>query len=104
MIEDKKKIKKGFAVVNIIAGVMLCLGGIQAVAIHGFHPLVGLLIFIGFSLWIFGAIAFRARTKTDEDEASVRTIQLVNTICFVISVLYLVTVTLLIVSLATGVL
>jgi len=83
-----KKIRAGFAIVNIIVGVILFLSSFTLFAqkvIEG-----GLLtFFLGLILLIVGCIALYIRKREDENEAKVR---VANTVCFVISVLILATV------------
>ena len=85
MGQDEKKIKTGFAVVNIISGLIFSLAGIISIA-NGTDVVIGLFMAIlCFVISIIGVASFSIR-KGIEDEANMKIIKLTNSICFGISV------------------
>jgi len=90
---SKKKIKAGFAILNIVMGVILFMSSFIMLSDKdvGAYGLISMII--GLTLWIVGAYALYIRRKSKaDDELDFRNIKLINTICFVISVLILTTV------------
>jgi len=92
MQSEKTKIKKGFAIVNIIMGVILTGSGLTSLEEKGVPS--GLLIFIGLLLLVVGWIALNTRKRAMREEADategvVKVVKITNTVCFVISVLIL---------------
>jgi len=89
----KSKIKKGFAIVNIFMGVVFIFTGVsmsaEQEATFGF---LGLLL--GLTLLIVGWVALNTRKReireeVDATEETVKVVKIINTICFVISILIL---------------
>lgn len=88
---NKKNINSGFAILNIIMGVILFISSITMCSSEGTGGgITFLFTAVGLILWITGWYALHYRKKSKENqELDVRGIKLVNTICFVISALLL---------------
>ena len=91
---NKKKIKAGFAILNIVMGVILFLSSFIMYSDKDIGAGIAFLITVaGLTLWIIGGCALYYRKKSKEDqELDISGIRLANTICFVISALILVAV------------
>ena len=94
---NKKKINAGFAILNIIMGVILFMSSFMMYSDKDIGAGIAFLFtVIGLILWVIGGCALHYRKKSKEDqELDIRGIKLANTICFVISVLVLATVVIL---------
>ena len=87
---SRKKIKAGFAFLNIFMGSVLLIASIIMLFDENVGPYGFIFMIIGLTLWIVGCRAFIYRKKSKENpELDVRGIKLANTICFVISILLL---------------
>jgi uncharacterized membrane protein len=93
---NEKKIKTGFSVLNIVMGVILFMSSFIMLADKEIGSYGFLAMILGLILWIVGAYALYIRRKSKENNAlDFKNIKLINTICFVISVLILATVVIL---------
>lgn len=89
MNEKTIKLKKGYAITNIVVGVVFFMSGIISL----FDPAVGayglITISIGLFFWIVGAYGLSVQKKNPENESLLKKAKLLNMICFVISCLLL---------------
>lgn len=77
--------QKGFAIVNIVMGVILAISGFMMFS----DPSTGIggiiAVAIGIAIWVIGAYALSTYKKYLHDEERVKKAKRLNTICFVIS-------------------
>jgi len=95
-VEQKKaKGQKGFAIVNIVMGVILVIAGFAMFSDPSVGPGGILALLIGAVLWCIGAYALSTFHKHYDEETRMKKARLINTVCFVVSCVVLATCTVL---------
>ena len=95
MEQKKPKGQKGFAIVNIIVGVILVISGFAMFSDPSVGPGGIIAILIGAALWTVGAYAMKSYRQHPDDEPRIKKATRLNTICFVLSCVVLAMVTIL---------
>ena len=89
MEQKKAKGQKGFAIVNIVMGVILVMASFAMFSDPSIGPVGITALAAGAALWGTGAYALGTLRKHSEDKARMKKSKRINTICFVISCILL---------------
>jgi len=89
------KINRGFAILNIIMGVILFMSSFIMFTDEDTGPGGFIVLPLGLLLWITGACALYIRKKQSDDKALMKRTRLMNIICFILSCIMLAMVVLL---------
>jgi uncharacterized membrane protein len=86
-IVEQKSLKgqKGFAIVNIIVGVILTIAGFIMFSDPSVGPGGIISVTLGVAIWVIGACTLYAFKNSRDNESKIKRIRLMNTICFVLS-------------------